>query len=876
MTKTRKWKVFVAPSCHVDVGYNFLPKQALENHEKNVSIALETSNKDPKFRWNLESAWIAQKYLEGNPKNKEDFYNLARKGQIGIQSTYLNMLTGVISQEEMNRLCYFAGSLKREQGIPMQSGMLTDVPSAIWSLPTALALSGVKYFAHGVNPMFGRGPFYPRTNVKPLFWWEGPDGSRVLTWLASGYGEANELLGIKEGCKHLEQTLPKFLSTFEQSEYPFDTVLVYGAHYENEVMDPSFVEVIKEWNSTHEYPKLILSTPDEFFEYIEQNFGDKIPTHVGDEGCWWEDGVASSAYETLLIRHAHEKIITAEKIWSLPSLIEPAAQYPTGKLNDIWEKIFLYDEHTWGANKSITEPELDFVQEQWRVKSSYAQDAVEGVDTIIEEGLDLLTSRIDLNEKPTIFVFNQLSWIRTDVVTVELELGEKRFDLVDSDTKESVPYQWVDKKRICFVAEDVPSIGYKKYEVYGGKEPTVADASVNFFSIGMENEFYRIEFDPKNGAITGLYDKGSEYEFVDKHSKYGLNQYVYAKGGSASLALECNEAMAKLKEMNPELAEQLMDMISLPKLVDKLPRPEFKFFSPTSAKIKFGGNGPVFGEILVKSRCEKTPQILQRVILYKDIKRIDLVNEFSKDETLEKEGVYFAFPFRLKNPEFKIEIPNGVLRPEKDQLQGSCKDWYCVQHQVSISDGNHTVVWASPDSPLISIQDINIGKWLEKLDIENGSLFSYIMNNYWYTNYKASQKGCKMRYSITTRKGSNENSRAFHFGWSYANQLLATFLTLDKKEKREKKDIPKSFFSVNKSNIILSAIKHSEDGKGLVVRLFETDGKKGQVVLQLPVKFKKAYLCNLVEEEIKPLQLEEKKLRIPYTKNSVITVKLCK
>jgi len=876
MSYNRRWKVFIAPSCHVDVGYNFLQRQALDNHEKNISKAIEACKENPKFRWNLESAWIAQKYLQDNPTHREAFLNLAKNGQIGIQSAYLNMLTGIMSHEAMNRLCYFAGLLKREHKIPMQSGMLTDVPSAIWTLPTALALSGVKYFVHGVNPIFGRGPFYPRTDINSPFWWQGPDGSKVLTWLASGYGQANELLGLEEGCKHLEHTLPDFLSRYENSSYPFDAVLVYGAHYENKVMDPSFSEVIEEWNSKHEYPKLLLSTPDEFFEYIEQNFKDKLPTYVGDEGCWWEDGVASSAHETLLIRGVHEKIITAEKVWSLLSLIEPSTKYPFRRISDVWEKIFLYDEHTWGANKSITEPELEFVQEQWKMKSSFARDAVKEADSLVNKGFSILTSGINTDNKPTLLVFNQLSWTRTDIAVVKMHRMDRKFAIVDTGTKQSVPYQWIGQEELCFVAKDLPSMGYKKYEVHHDREPADSGTSVRFFSHGMGNKFYRIEFDPKTGAISRLYDKELECEFADNQSEYGLNQYIYTKGGSASLAVECDEALVKLKEMGPEISEELRNMISLPKFVDKLPLPQIEFFSPTLSEIQPGNNGPVFGEIRVRAACEKTPKILQRIVLYNSLKRIDIINEFDKEETYEKEGVYFAFPFRLKKPEIKIEISNGVLRPEKDQMVGACRDWYCTQHHVTLSDEKHTVVWATPDAPLISIQDINIGKWLEKLEIENGSLFSYVMNNYWYTNYKASQKGSKMRYSITTQEGTIENFEALHFGWCYANPPLAALLApnLDGRPVRGGSGVDQSFFGVSEPNLVITAIKSSEDEKGWIVRLFETEGKEGEAVLQLPAKFKNAYLCNLIEEETMPLPIEGSKVKVPFSGQSIMTVKL--
>jgi hypothetical protein len=870
--KNREWKVFLIPSAHVDVGYNFLQAEALKNHEESITIAIETCKVDSIFKWNLESAWVAQKYLHDYPERTEEFVRLVRNGQIGIQPLYLNMLTGIMSHEELNRICYFAGLLKRKYGIPLGSAMFTDAPSAIWTLPTVLALSGVKYLAHGVNPFFDRGPFYPRTNVKPLFWWQGPDGSKILTWIASGYAQACEILQIDKGCAHIEQTLPKFLTEYERSDYPYDAVLVYGAYFENKVVDPNFRKAIEEWNSKHEYPKLIISTGDEFFKYVENNFQDKIPIYVGDEGCWWEDGVASSACEISLDRSTHENIITAEKIWSLISLLDPEKKYPLTEFNDIWEKIFLFDEHTWGANKSIMEPEAKFVQDQWKIKSSFIYSAAKQTDILLDGGFKTLVSLVE-TKKPTILVFNPLSWKRTDVVEVKLELSGRRFDLTDSGTNKSIPYQWIEPNTICFLASNVPPIGFKKYELVYSKEPVSPELAVKFFDDGMENKFYRIQLDPTTGGIVSIYDKQLKCEFVDGGNKYKLNQYIYVKGGEGTLAVQCKETMSKIATAEPRIAKGLKNMMSIPEDTEVLPPPDFKFFSPTSCKIHREQNGPIFGEILVEASCERTPKIKQRIILYNGIKRIDLINEFDKEETYEKEAVYFAFPFKFKDPEFKIEIPNGIMRPEKDQLRGACRDWYCVQHWVSVSDKNHSVILATPDSPLICFQQINIGKWAEKLEMKNGSVLTYVMNNYWHTNYKASQKGGKFRYSITTCSKDVDNIKAIYFGWNYSNPLLSSALPPHQKGKL--KDKTQSFCSVDKPNAVVLTIKLSEDKKGWIIRLFETEGKTTELSLRLPpLKFNKAYLCNLIEEELKPLFIERNEVKVLLPAHGIVTIKL--
>lgn len=851
---SREWKVFVAPSCHVDVGYNVLQTEAAKNHNENILHAMDTFETDPNFKWNIESAWVVQNYLREYPEEAKDLFRWVKEGRISIQALYINILTCLCSHEELNRICYFAASLKRRYGIKIESAMLTDVTSAVWTLPTVLAGSGIKYFSHGVNNGYDRGPFYPRTDVKPLFWWEGPDGSKVLTWLASGYAQAGAGgLHMEKGYWQLQKTLPKFLSPYEHSDYSCDAVFVHGALWENRIVQPQMCEIgndAEDWNSEWDYPELTICTNDEFFKYIEKNYDKaEIPTYSGDEGGWWEDGAGSSARETALNRNTHEKIITAEKLWSIISLLGPNKKYPLAEFGQIWDKIMLYDEHTWGADTSISAPESEFVKEQWRVKASFAHNAGEDTESLLKEGLQILSSWVTAGKKPVIFVFNPLSYKRSDIVEVTLKSRKKPFCIIEPISKKEVSYQWITKDRLCFFAENIPPIGYKIYEVSYSKPAPVAEPAVRFFTNGMENKFYRIEFDESNGGISSIWDKELSREFVDKGSKWNFNQYIYAAGGEGTQAI------------HPPIFQ-----------LKNLPPPDFKFFSPEDSQLKQGQNGPVFGEFLVETSCKMTPRIIQKIVLYKDIKRIDFINEFDKEETYKKEAVYFAFPFNFEHPEFKIEIPDGVMRPEKDQLKGACKDWYCVQHWVNVSDKDYTVLWTAPDSPLISLCALNPGKWLETLPLTNGSIFAYVMNNYWHTNYKASQGGGKFRYSITTNKGESNNSEAIRFGWAYANPFLTRFIPSNQKGIFKEKE--KSFFDIDRANVILLAMKRAEDENGWILRLFETEGKTTNVSICLPfLKPTRAYLCNLIEENVKELTIEDSKIIVPVEANGIITVR---
>ena len=138
-------------------------------------------------------------------------------------------------------------------------------------------------------------------------------------------------------------------------------------------LNPKLAEVVKQWNERYEFPKIILSRNAEFFEYIEKNFGDRLPVYRGSGGTYWEDGAGSSAKETTLVRDAHDTVANVEKLAAIVTRINPRFPYPDEVLSDWWRNCLLYDEHTWGAHCSISKPESEFTKAQWKIKAGFAR-----------------------------------------------------------------------------------------------------------------------------------------------------------------------------------------------------------------------------------------------------------------------------------------------------------------------------------------------------------------------------------------------------------------------------------------------------------------------------------------------------------------------
>jgi hypothetical protein len=122
------------------------------------------------------------------------------------------------------------------------------------------------------------------------------------------------------------------------------------------------------------------------------------------------------------------------------------------------------------------------------------------------------------------------------------------------------------------------------------------------------------------------------------------------------------------------------------------------------------------------------------VHVWEDAKRIDFHNTFHKEKTYKKEAVYFTFPFAAQRPTFRYEESAAIINANKDMLPGACLDWFTVQHFVEIEGRDATIAWATPDAPMACFQDINRGKWLKEVLFNNGHIYAYVMNNYWFTN----------------------------------------------------------------------------------------------------------------------------------------------
>lgn len=877
----RRWKLYITPKVHNDVGFTDLQPNVNELDTRNTDTVLEILERYPYYIFNFETSWLVDNYVRSRPPEYgHELLHRAAEGRAPVNAFYLNLLTGLTSGEELYRAMYFSHRLHREHDIPFNWACLTDAPSHTWFIPTLLQDVGIKTFSVGSNQ--GRAPIlrFSDMNENSPFYWEGMNGERILKWYARSYLQLHRLTGLWQwtwghGFEYMKSSVPQFLVRYDRSDYVPDAVMLYGAYLDNATIPVTGeAPLIEEWNATYAYPRLVVSSDTDYFDYIEEHFEDRLPVYRGGAGAYWEDGAASTARATTTNQHTQELLPVAETAAAFSSLLDPRYLYPADRFEEAWRNVMFYDEHTWGAHNAATQPDRLFVDQQWEIKRDYALSANLEARTLLTRSLNRLVQQVAY-DGDTFFAFNFQPWPRTAVL--EAEIGESQY-ILDPDTETALPFEVLFEKdgfrRVRFVVENVPPMGYTGYAVRsfiedagGGPArehenvtgpmldaaPEDVGAREALAGETIESPYYRLTVDPASGSLVSLYDKTEGRELVDAAAPYGLNEYLYVSGGEDSEILNHGQGV---------------------------PPAHLTVHEPRSGRVVEAFRTALGERIRVRAEAEMTPVVETEYMLYNDLKRVDVVNRLEKERTVAKEAAYFAFPFAAADPAPSYQIQNGWLRPNEDQLPGAAREWFTTQNLVRVDDGDFTVAWASPDAPLFTLTDINRGEWPTHLAIENGHVYSYVMNNYWFTNYRSHQSGSfTFRYSITSGSGLDREAlarfdtdlRSPVFGYP----MIATFGAVTPQPDKALDRRGASLADLDADNLQFVVMKAAEDGDGTIIRLLETAGRDGNATLDLPVlNVSEAFLCNGVEEILQPLEVSGSSVTVPYRGNRYVTIRL--
>jgi alpha-mannosidase len=708
----QKRTIFFVHHSHNDIGYSHIQEEVERIQNENIFEALRIIRKTKslpeaaRFRWNIESQWAVENFMKiATPQQQQEFVQDVKDGYIALSALYTNVLTGLCRPEELMHLTDYSNMLREKYSIQSPSIMMSDIPGFSWGIVPAQAANGVRYFSSGPNYMGYLGYTGDRVGHSNNNWgdrpfyWVSPSGQeKILFWMAGrGYSSWH---GTKPGdlAERGKEKILQYMAELQQEGYPYEMVQWrYNTGADNGGVDSSLSDFVAKWNEQYESPKIVVSNIHEMFRLFEEKYGAQLPAYAGDLTPYWEDGAMSSARETMLNRQTSEKL---NRLTTLSAIARPQA-YDADAFYEAWRKVILFDEHTWGAYNSISEPDSEFARHQWEYKKRFALDAAAEAAGLEGE----ILSGVAGDRQDVFAVFNTTSYETSQVVYLPAAASVFGRQVVD-EKGEAVPAQVLQDGSIAFYASGVPALGAKKYRVQKG-QPAHFDNPFTVENGVFSNGLLRLKIDETNGSIVSLNCQNVPADFIQKNVQDGVNSYHYVAGLSPAKAV-----------------------------------------TNGPVKITVVENGPVLLSILIESQAPGTRKLVREVRLLRNERRVLLTNTVDKLAIREKESVHFGFPFQVPEGVVRYDVGWGYATAEAEQLPGANRDYLSAASWIDVSNQEQGVTVIQRESPLFEVGEMiderkgewGVKDWKKQL-VPSSTLYAYAMNNYWHTNYKADQAG---------------------------------------------------------------------------------------------------------------------------------------
>lgn len=856
----RKWFLYLVQHTHTDIGYTRPQTEILAEHIRFIDYALDYCDHTDhypdasRFRWTCESSWAVEEYLNNRPHEQvERFKRRVQEGRIEVTGMIFNM--SEIADENLYSASLLPIKQFRALGIPVTTAMQNDVNGIAWCLADYFPEAGVKYLNMGQHGHRALIPFGKPT----AFWWESASGKRVLAFRADHYMTGNNWGIHTKKFPIIERELMQYLNDLEIKEYPFDRIAVQYSGYYTDNSPPSTAGCIfiKDWNAKYEWPKLRSATVKEFFAYLEKNHAEDLDAYRVAWPDWWSDGFGSAARETAAARSTQAELMANQGLLSMARLLgRPIPDFALKRLRKINEALLFWDEHTLGAAESISEPLAENSMVQWSEKSAYVWEAVKDSHLLQETGMGLIQTHIPRSDVPTICVFNSLNWPRTNVVEVyidhEIIPPDTAFRILDDKGREvavQISRSRADGTYWNLWCEEIPSMGYKLYRIEVKKGTSKKSMPLKLHDGVIENQFYRIVIDKTKGAILSLMDKKLRCELVDSENPWLFGQFIH----------ETISNRAQLEQFRLNACER--------KSLDNV-------------TIEGGVKGSIWTGAIISGTsptAEEGKPVFCELRLFNTEKRVELHYRITKRAITNPEAVYIAFPLHLTNGKICYEIQGGLVYPGENQLEGTSADWHTFQSFVAVRGDKCQLVLGSDEVPLVQCGDLNLGKFQYIADIKQPHLYSWVMNNYWVTNFRASQEGeFKWKYYLTSTQNCS-NGFATRFSWNSRIPLLPRVFPGGENEKGPR---AVSYLKIEEENILLVSAKPSQDGKDIILHIRETDGRSASLSVRLPFvnsRTQSLIPVNVCEEEIgdpaesiRILPWESKFVKLKITDSSLL------
>ncbi len=824
---------------HIDAAWLWPVTETVDAVKRTFGTAAQLLSEYPTYTYTQSAAvysqWMADKYPELNTQIKqrvqEGRWELV--GGMWLEPD-LNMPDG---ESLVRQLLIGQATFNKLYGKTTRIGWNPDSFGYNWQLPQIYKRSGVDYFV--TQKMH-----WNDTNQLPLklFWWESPDGSKVLTYFPHDYANSNldptRLSKDLASAREFSPGMTNMLDLYGVGDHgggPTRTMLDEGVHW----MEPNKVMPHEEFGTAQPYFTKVegeLNPTSPTWNYGTLAKGDttlpapaagqiSVPTWKDELYLEYHRGVfTTQADHKRNMRDSEEWVLDAEKYASLAWL--DGQTYPADELTGAWKYVLFNQFHDLAAGSGIgiiyKDAQKEYDQVHW------------AANEVSSKSLATLTAQVDTragNGVPVV-VFNSLGWQRGGVAeaSVQMPSATESITLMD-DKNHVVPSQVLssDAKtntfKMLFRLNEVPSVGYVVLHAVPGKKESSTDLKSSGTTI--ENATLKITVDPQTGCITSMFDKKANFESI-------------AKGG-------CGNELQAFKDTPKEYDAWNID----PGTFDVAPTLIHNVDS-----VKLVEQGPLRSVIRV-ARTWQSSKFVQDITLYEGSDHAVVTNDIDWHET--HVLLKASFPLAASSDKATYEIPYGTIERPTTRNNSFEKAMFEVP----------ALRWADLGDAQHGFSLLNNSKY--GYDAVGNLLRLTLLRSPVWPDPDADREHHHFSYGLYPHAGDWKQALTVRHGYEFNYELKAMQVAPHTGAMKPEH----TFASVAENNVVLTAMKKTEEGDGLGLRFYEWAGKGGNVTLTVPPGATSATLINLMEKpEGSPIAVNGNKVTVPVTPFEIQTVQI--
>ncbi|WP_408008226.1 glycosyl hydrolase [Pseudalkalibacillus sp. A8] len=776
---------------HTDIGYTERQEKITRYHVDFIKQAIEICNKIEKgikpewegFRWVCENTWQVEQFLQNaSEQEKEDFKYFLNKGYINISGNYLNM-TELLDADILTEKIRRGVETVSTYGKKPVSAMTADINGYAWGYADSLYDNGIEHLFSCIHTHHG---MYPLNKKQNAFYWESPKGNKVLTWVGDMYYIGNDVCFAPLGgnsynfrgddmenyvytdtMKVAETRIFRYLDELKKDGYEFSFVpfTISGVMTDNAPPNGKIMEFIHSWNEKHgdDTPARMVSL-DEFFEKLKNESID-IPTYRGDWNDWWADGVGSTMAAVKNFREGQRNYQLANKLANKNIKLNEELK------KEVEDQLLLYAEHTWGYSSSVSEPwatlvnDLDLRKTGHSIQGTVA--AAKNLDILLEQkgAVSISTNHnqqfkiINPHEekmKDTVKLFVDF-WECIEGKPAEPSNFDNEIEIVDEEgrvypSQSIVVARGIDVEVLVELdAKEERLLSMKRkeqQEVFVPKRKAV---------IGAEGVRDIVLYEEMESLKNSLYQVRTEYFTIMLDEEIGIQDILDNADQKSILNAKCkHKAFSGIYERTPIQTDPYMER----RLMGRNRKsPSTKRFVSKVKNISKVMDGDLFTTIAIAFELEGTEIYEVHIKAYYQLPKLDFSVRLHKTSSWNPENLYLSLPFSTnETEELWLEKSGCVIRPGIDQLPYSNTEFYLLQDGLAYISNNKTLQIALKDVPLVTLGNLESHPIVladKKEELQHQPLYSWVMNNFWETNFKVDLSGFyEFDYSVKLQNQS--------------------------------------------------------------------------------------------------------------------------